>query len=121
MTNKKIKIGISVAVVLASLYLLYQSDLFNVVTSRGKFKSPENSHSEMSFKVKNGDTRTIKLNSRVKEGELSIAIEDMDANIIAQFESNKKYSEKISFSQAGEYRLVVKRLDFIGNHIIKIR
>lgn len=121
MTHKKIKIGISIVVVLASLYLLYQSDLFDIVTSRGKFKSPETSQSELSFKVKNGDIRTIKLNSSVKSGQLLITIEDLNANVISNFESDTKKTEKITFNQAGEYRLVVERIDFVGSHTVKIR
>ena len=97
------------------------SDFEYLGSVNGNITSKESSNSESTFYAKKGDSVKFNSNSSVKEGTLKLTLTDSSGKVIHNFESNKNYSEQVSFEKDGEYRFLATYDDFIGNFHVKFR
>ena len=113
-----------VAIIVVALVIgisLYKniSDFAYLGSVNRNITSKESSNSESTFYAKKGDNIKFNCDSSVKEGTLKLTLTDSSGKVIRNFESNKNYSEQVSFEKDGEYRFSATYDDFIGNFHVK--
>jgi len=121
--KKTLGIVAAIVVVLVIGISLYKnfSDFAYLGSVSQNITSNESSNSESTFNAKKGDNIKFNCNSLVKEGSLKLTLTDSSGKVIRNFESDKNYSEQVSFENDGEYMLSATYDDFIGNFHVKFR
>lgn len=121
--KKTLSIVAVIVVVLVIGISLYKnfSDFAYLGSLSQNITSNESSNSESTFNAKKGDNIKFNCNSLVKEGSLKLTLTDSSGKVIRNFESNKNYSEQVSFENDGEYMLSATYDDFIGSFHVKFR
>ncbi|NRT35858.1 hypothetical protein OD350_12685 [Clostridium beijerinckii] len=114
--------AVSVVVFVIGIFLYKTfSDFAYLGSVSQNITSNESSNSESTFNAKKGENIKFNCNSLVEEGSLKLTLTDSSGKVIRNFESNKNYSEQVTFENDGEYRLSATYDNFIGNLHVKFR